>query len=93
MQLLAIEIYKALNNLSSPLMSDLFRAKDIRYSLRKGEVLTSYNVKTKSYGIDSISYYILLYGIYFHRDPTISYYMGYTSIEILLYPTIWDILP
>ena len=56
LQLLAIEIYKALNNLSSPLMSDLFRAKDIRYSLRKGEVLTSYNVKTKSYGIDSISY-------------------------------------
>ena len=55
LQLLAIEIYKALNNLSSPLMLDLFRAKDIRYSLRKGEVLTSYNVKTKSYGIDSIS--------------------------------------
>ena len=56
LQLLAIEIYKALNNLSSPLMSDLFRATDIRYSLRKGEVLTSYNIKTKSYGIDSISY-------------------------------------
>ena len=56
LQLLAIEIYKALNNLSSPLMSDLFRSKDVRYSFRKGEVLTSYNVKTKSYGVDSISY-------------------------------------
>ena len=58
LQFLAIEIYKALNNLSSPLMPDLFRAKNIRYSLRKGEVLTSYNVKTKSYGIDSISYLV-----------------------------------
>ena len=32
---------------------------------RKGEVLTSYNVKTKSYGIDSISYLAPKYGIYF----------------------------
>ena len=33
LQLLSIEIYKALNNLSSPLMSDLFQVKDIRYNL------------------------------------------------------------
>ena len=56
LQLLAIEIFKALNSLSSPLMSDLFQVKDIRYNLRKGKTLISNNIKTTSYGIDSISY-------------------------------------
>ena len=37
LQLLSIETYKALNNLSSPLMSDLFSVKDARYNLRKGK--------------------------------------------------------
>ena len=37
-------------------MSDLFQVKDIRYNLRKGKTLISNNIKTTSYGIDSISY-------------------------------------
>ena len=56
LQLLALEIFKALNSLSSPLMFDLFQVKDIRYNLRKGKTLISNNIKTTSYGIDSISY-------------------------------------
>ena len=56
LQLLAIEIYKALHNLSSPLMSDLFQLKDVIYDLRSGDALMSHNIKTKSYGTDSISY-------------------------------------
>lgn len=56
LQLLAIEIYKALNNLSSPLMTDLFQIKYLKYNLRKGVILTSCNVRTKNYGTDSISY-------------------------------------
>ena len=47
---------KALNNLSSTLMSDLFQVKDVRYSLRKGKILTSYNVKTRCYVTESITY-------------------------------------
>ena len=56
LQLLSIEIYKALNKLSSPLMSDLFQVKDMKYNLRKANILVSNNNKTTSYGIDSISY-------------------------------------
>ena len=39
LQLLATEIYKALNNLSSGLMSDLFKIKDTNYNFRKGDIL------------------------------------------------------
>ena len=34
LQQLAVEIYKALNNLSSSLMSELFRVKETKYSLQ-----------------------------------------------------------
>ena len=57
LQFLAIEIYKALNNLSSPLMSELFQVKDLTYNLRKGDILVTRNAKTKNYGTDSISYF------------------------------------
>ena len=40
-QLLAIEIYKALNNLSSPLMAKLFKIKESNYHLRKADSLMS----------------------------------------------------
>ena len=45
LQVLAIEIYKALNELSSLLMSDLFKLKEIKYSFRNGSVLVSSNRK------------------------------------------------
>ena len=56
LQVLAIEIYKALNDMSSPLMSELFKEKDIKYNLRNGSALVSNNVKTTTYGLDSVSY-------------------------------------
>ena len=56
LQFLAIEIYKALNNLSSPFMSELFQVKDLTYNLRKGDILVTRNVITKNYGTDNVSY-------------------------------------
>ena len=56
LQALAIEVYKALNNLSSPLMSDLIKLKETTYNLRNASVLVSTNKKTTNYGINSISY-------------------------------------
>ena len=44
-QQLAVEIYKALNNLSSSLMTELFQTKKTKYDLRKGNTLISRNVK------------------------------------------------
>ena len=55
-QFLAMEIYKALNNLSSSLMSELFKTKETKYDLRKGRMIVSRNVHTTRYRIDSISY-------------------------------------
>ena len=56
LQFLAVEIYKALNNLSSLLMSELFQIKDMKFNLRNGKTLVSSNIKTVNYGKQSISY-------------------------------------
>ena len=56
LQALAIEVYKALNNLSFPLMSDLIKLKEMTYNLRNTSALVSTNTKTTNYGINSISY-------------------------------------
>ena len=56
LQYLAVEIYKALNNLSSPLMSELFRVKNMKYNFRNGSILVSSNSKTECYGKGCISY-------------------------------------
>ena len=37
-------------------MSELFKLKEIKYSLRKGNVLVSANRKTTNYGINSVSH-------------------------------------
>ena len=55
-QQLAIEIYKALNNLSSPLMSELFMIKENKYNLRNEVVLASNLPRSTNYGINSVSY-------------------------------------
>ena len=55
-QLLAVEIYKALNNLSSSLMMDVFQTKKTNYNLRNNNRLISRNVKTVYNGTESISY-------------------------------------
>ena len=53
-QLLAIEIDKTLNNLSSPLMAELFKIKDSNYDLRKADSLVSNKPISTTYGIGSI---------------------------------------
>ena len=55
-QILAVEIYKALHNLSSSLMSELFSSKDMDYNLRGGSRLNSNNVRTVNYGTETILY-------------------------------------
>ena len=56
LQHLAIEIYKALHNLSPLYMSELFTLREMKYNLRNGNALTSYKPCTTSYGIDSVSH-------------------------------------
>ena len=56
LQFLAVEIYKALNKLSSPLMGELFKVKDTKYSFRKGITLLPNKAKTTHFGINSISH-------------------------------------
>ena len=55
-QLLAVEIFKALNKLSSSLMTELFQIKKTKYDLCKGNILISRNVKTVYYGTESGTY-------------------------------------
>ena len=55
-QLLAIEIYKALNNLSSPLMVELFKIKESNYDFRNADQLVSNKPSSTTYGIDSITH-------------------------------------
>ena len=56
LQLLATEIFKALNNLSSSLMSDLFKIKDTKYNFRKGDILEYNKPHTTTYGTESIAH-------------------------------------
>ena len=55
-QQLAIEIYKALNNLSSQLMSELFMIKENKYKLRNEVILASNLPRSTNYGINSVSH-------------------------------------
>ena len=52
----AVEMYKALHNLSSSLMKEIFQIKKRKCVLSKGNTLISRNVKTVYYGSKSISY-------------------------------------
>ena len=56
LQILATEIYKALNYLPSSLMTELFQLKGINYNLRNGNTLTCRNIKTVNYGTKTVSY-------------------------------------
>ena len=55
-QLLAIEIFKSLNNLSPSIMTEIFKRKETQYDLRNGIKLQSTMPRTTNYGIESISY-------------------------------------
>ena len=56
LQQVAIEIYKALNDLSSTLMSGLFRVKEKKYNLRNKNALVSNIPHSTNYGINTISH-------------------------------------
>ena len=55
LQLLAVEIYKALHNLSPTLMSEIFQFRNINYHLWDGNTLISNNIKTVNYGSGTVS--------------------------------------
>ena len=56
LQVLATEIYKAINNLSSLLMSELFKRRETKYNLRNRNILVSTSIKTTTYGTSSINH-------------------------------------
>ena len=58
LQLLAVELYKAVHNLSSPLMHNLFQIKEMNLYLRKGKAIVPTNVKTTKFGINSLRYLV-----------------------------------
>ena len=56
LQLLATEIYKIKHNLSPPLVRNLFQIVSSQYNLRRNTIFESHNVRTKKYGIQTLSY-------------------------------------
>ena len=56
LQLLAVEVYKILHDLSPSFMSELFKPSNTKYNLRNGNSLVSNNIKTTNYGLETVSY-------------------------------------
>ena len=56
LQVLATEIYKAINKLSPTIIKNIFDLKNISYNLRTGPTFRTNNVKTVKYGIETLSY-------------------------------------
>ena len=56
LQQMAIEIYKALNDLSSTLMSELFRGKERKYNLRNDNALVPNIPRSTNYALNTISH-------------------------------------
>ena len=55
LQCLVYEIFKAQHSLSPEIMSEIFKFKDTQYNLRNNMRLQGRNVKTVSYGNESVS--------------------------------------
>ena len=55
-KVLMTEIYKILNDLSPPIMNDIFQKQENCYSLRNPRSLISKRKLTATYGIDIISF-------------------------------------
>ena len=53
----AIELYKVQNNLSTPIMNELFEFRDISYQLRNRNDFSKVKVNTVSYGLNSLKYF------------------------------------
>ena len=55
-ELLMIEVYKYLNNLSPDIMSGVFKLTENTYNLRNFHIFKSQNPRTKKFDLDSIAY-------------------------------------
>ena len=53
LQILMVEVYKCLNNLSSPFTWDYFKQKNNSCNLRNVQLLEQSNCRTKSYGLNT----------------------------------------
>ena len=55
LQILATEIFKARNNLSPPIVQNIFRTTEPAYSLRRDTIFESRRIQTQRYGIESLT--------------------------------------
>ena len=56
LQVLAREILKARNNLSPPIVQNIFRTTEQAYSLRRDTIFEGRRIQTQRYGIESLTY-------------------------------------
>ena len=56
LQVLATETFKARNNLSPPIVQNIFRTIEPAYTLRKGTIFETRRTQTQRYGIESLTY-------------------------------------
>ena len=53
----AIEIYKIKNNMSTPIMLELFEKRNLNYNLRSHTDFSLHSVNTFAYGLKSLKYF------------------------------------
>ena len=56
LQILATEIFKARNNLSPPIVQNIFKTIQTANSLRRDNIFESHRIQTQRYGIESLTY-------------------------------------
>ena len=56
LQVFATENFKAKNNLSPPIVQNIFRTTDPTYSLRRDSIFESRRIQTQRYAIESLKY-------------------------------------
>ena len=55
LQVLATEMFKARNNLSPPIVQNIFRTTEPACSLRRDTIFESQRIQIQRYGIESLS--------------------------------------
>ena len=56
LHILATEIFKARNNLSPPVVQNIFRTIELAYSLRRDTIFESHRIQAQRYRIESLTY-------------------------------------
>ena len=62
LQVLAAEIFKAINNLSPPIVQNIIRTSEPDHSLRRDTIFESRRTQTQRYDIESLTYLGLKFG-------------------------------